>query len=251
MSFGVAGTERQLTNVAAGTADTDAVNVAQLTAEAAARAAADTTLQANIDTEAATRLAADTTLQANIDTEAATRLASDTTLQANIDTEALTRAMADVGLQSNIDTEAATRLSVDNAIIAVNLTQDGRLAVHDTRLNAIDVLNLTQSSQIAALQSLTATHTSQIATLFSVTNLDRRDARRGTAAAIAEVPAPFPSEPGKTSYTFNLANFRGQQAMGLSLAHRFGSDTPFALTAGASYAGGRSTAVRVGVAGEF
>ncbi|MEQ1652954.1 MAG: YadA-like family protein, partial [Hyphomicrobium sp.] len=180
---------------------------------------------------------------------------------------------------AQLNIEAAARASADNAIIAVNtlqtarldandimnttqntrlnaidvlnLTQDGRLTMHDTRLNAIEALNLTQSSQIAALQSLTATHTSQIATLFSVTNFDRRDARRGTAAAIAEVPAPFPSEPGKTSYTFNLANFRGQQAMGLSLAHRFGSDTPFALTAGASYAGGRSTAVRVGVAGEF
>ena len=65
------------------------------------------------------------------------------------------------------------------------------------------------------------------------------------------VAAAMPSEAGKTSYSFNLATFRGEQAVGLSVAHRFATDVPLALTAGASHAGGRNTAVRVGVAGEF
>ena len=44
VSVGAAGSERRVTNVAAGTGATDAVNLTQLNAEAAARMAADTTL---------------------------------------------------------------------------------------------------------------------------------------------------------------------------------------------------------------
>ena len=49
----------------------------------------------------------------------------------------------------------------------------------------------------------------------------------------------------------NLATFRGEAAVGLSLSHRLNLDTPLAVTFGFSQAGGKNTAVRVGVAGEF
>ena len=101
------------------------------------------------------------------------------------------------------------------------------------------------------LQALAATHTAQIGDLYAITDRDRRDAQRGTATAVALVPAPMPSEPGKTSYTFNLATFRGEQALGASVAHRFTTENPFAFTVGVSHAGSKNTAVRVGVAGEF
>ena len=87
--------------------------------------------------------------------------------------------------------------------------------------------------------------------LFAITDADRRDARRGTAAAMAIGQAPMPSTPGKTSYLFNVATFPGQTATGASFAHRFGSALPFAVTFGISYAGGKNTGAKVGIAGEF
>lgn len=48
----------------------------------------------------------------------------------------------------------------------------------------------------------------------------RRESRAGVAAAVAIGYAPMPSAPGRTSYVFNLANFRGQQAVGGSIMHR-------------------------------
>jgi autotransporter adhesin len=80
-------------------------------------------------------------------------------------------------------------------------------------------------------------------------NSNRREARRGIAAAVALAPAP--SGPGRTSYAANTAVYRGEVAVSASVAHRFNTDRPFALTAGISYSGGKDTAARVGVAGEF
>lgn len=79
---------------------------------------------------------------------------------------------------------------------------------------------------------------------------DRRDARAGVAAAAALGYAPMPSEPGRTSCVLNGALFRGEQGIGGSMAHRFGGEAPFAVTAGFAYAGNKNNIVRVGVAGE-
>ena len=81
--------------------------------------------------------------------------------------------------------------------------------------------------------------------------IDRRDARAGTAAAAALGQAPMPSEAGRTSYVLNGALFRGEQALGGAIAHRFDTSLPLAVTAGFAAAGNRNTLVRVGVAGEF
>jgi hypothetical protein len=153
--------------------------------------------------------------------------------------------------------------------LAQNSAQDGRItaaedvnAAHGTQIAAIQSVNATQDSRltsletmtlsaIPALQALTATHSAQIDDLYAITDRDRREAQRGTAVAVALTAAPMPSEPGKTSYTFNLATFRGEQAVGASIAHRFDTGAPLALTAGVSHAAGRNTTVRVGVAGEF
>ena len=172
--------------------------------------------------------------------------------------QANTVSVGDIGRERRIVNVSAGTAGTD----AVNLAQlnvvaavaNGAVAVNtaqNIRLDAIDLLNVTQNNRLSAIEALNMTQTSQISSLFTITDIDRRDARRGTAAAIAEVPAHFPSEPGRTSYTFNLANFRGEQAVGIALAHRFAGDTPIALTAGASHSGGRSTSIRVGVAGEF
>ena len=67
---------------------------------------------------------------------------------------------------------------------------------------------------------------------------------------MAMVPAPMPSAPGKTSCTFNLAEFHSQGAGSFSMAHRLNTDVPLALSAGVAYSAD-SASVRVGVAGEF
>lgn len=111
---------------------------------------------------------------------------------------------------------------------------------------------------IAALQAASGAQALQIealqqgqAQLFDLVNLNRREARRGIAAAVALSAAPFPSAPGRTSYTANTAIYRGEVAFSASVAHRLDVGSPFAVTAGVSHSGGRDTAARVGVAGEF
>lgn len=79
----------------------------------------------------------------------------------------------------------------------------------------------------------------------------RKEARRGIAAAVSLSPAPFPSAPGRTSYTANTAVYRGEAAFSASIAHRLDLASLFAVTGGLGFAGGRDIAVRVGVAGEF
>ena len=59
----------------------------------------------------------------------------------------------------------------------------------------------------------------------------------------------FPSEPGKTSYASNVAVHRGEVGFSAGLMHRFDGD--FAITAGATYAGGDSATFKAGIAGEF
>ena len=59
----------------------------------------------------------------------------------------------------------------------------------------------------------------------------------------------FPSADGKTSYASNVAYYRGEVGFSAGLMHRF--DGAFAVTAGASFGGGKNTAVKAGVAGEF
>ena len=86
-------------------------------------------------------------------------------------------------------------------------------------------------------------------TLFDLTGTIDRDAQRGIASIAAQANPHFPSEAGKTSYASNVATYRGEIGVSAGLMHRFEGD--FAITAGVTYAGGNSTAVRAGIAGEF
>lgn len=91
----------------------------------------------------------------------------------------------------------------------------------------------------------------QVDQLFDLAALDRSEMRRGIAATAAMADPHFPSGPGRTSYASNVAMFRGEVGVSAGLMHRIEGDTPFAITAGASYGGGSNTAVRAGIAGEF
>jgi trimeric autotransporter adhesin len=125
-------------------------------------------------------------------------------------------------------------------------------------ISALQVTQAIQGSAITALQMgfgnvngrLTSLESGQMA-LFDLANVNRDRADRGIAAAVAISDAPFPSAPGKTSYTGNAAMYRGKAAFSVSAAHRMDTDNPFAVTAAISFAGKGNTAARVGVAGEF
>jgi len=107
------------------------------------------------------------------------------------------------------------------------------------------------TGRATALEAAQSALSTRVDDLFDLSRLDRRDARKGIAAAVAIGTAPMPSAPGRTSYVFNVATFRGEQALGGSLMHRIGGENAFAVSAGFSLAGKRNNAARVGVAGEF
>ena len=95
-----------------------------------------------------------------------------------------------------------------------------------------------------------ARHASLVALGTSVEEL-RRDNQQGIAAGLAMGSAPMPSAPGRTTYSFNLSTFRGEQAIGGSVMHRLQTDSPVAVSVGISYAGQQNNGARIGIAGEF
>ena len=170
-------------------------------------------------------------------------------------TPALANAATAQGTANAALTSAAAAQSTANAAVAQNNIQD-------TQIAAIQVLNTTQNARltaletlslgaIPALQALTNTHSAQISELFALTDRDRRQARRGTATALALTAAAMPSTPGGVGYALNVSNYRSEQAIGLSVAIRTNGDKPFAVTGGVSFAGSKDIGARVGVAGEF
>lgn len=143
-------------------------------------------------------------------------------------------------------------------IAASTAAQSGLLGVATVDASGTLGRDTSLFGNVAALQSASgAMQTAigalggQVGTLFDLRELDRRDFKKGVAAAVAMGQAPFPSAPGATSYVFNGAVFRGEPAVGGSLMHRVDSDTPIAVGIGFSFAGKKNNAFRAGVAGEF
>jgi len=79
----------------------------------------------------------------------------------------------------------------------------------------------------------------------------RREARQGIAAAMAMTAAAMPSRPGKTSWSGNTATYKGEWAASFAVAHRLDVAIPVAINAGVSLAGNSFGGARVGVSGEF
>ncbi len=106
-------------------------------------------------------------------------------------------------------------------------------------------------TQFDGLQSQFDGLQGRVSTLFDLAATDRKDSRQGVAAVAALANPAMPSEPGRTSYAANVATYRGEFGVSAGLMHRFDTSDPFAITAGVSYAGGKNTVAKVGVAGEF
>jgi trimeric autotransporter adhesin len=219
VSIGAVGSERRIVNLAAGTlsaTSTDAVNGSQLFAtnqNVAANTAAIGTLQTGLTTETAARITADTTLQTNIDAEAASRAAADTALQ--------------------------------SSLTATNTT----VATHTTQINTLNTNVSTLQTAVTGINTSIAGLETDVGTLFDLRRRDRREARRGTAAAVAMSEAPMPARDGGMSYSLHGATYRGQYAVGGSLKYRV--NPAIALDVGLSHAGHKDTAARVGISGEF
>lgn len=120
----------------------------------------------------------------------------------------------------------------------------GRDTTLFSRITSLEVAGTTQAGAIGVL-------TDRVSELFDLRDEDRTDMRKAVAAATAMGHAPFPSEPGRTSYVLNGAVFRGEAAVGGSLMHRLKTERPFAIGVGFSFAGEKNNAFRAGVAGEF
>ena len=200
--------------VAAGVADTDAVNVAQLVAATSGVTTDITALE--------TTTATHTTQIAGLETTTATHTTQIAAVEA-------------------VNTVQSGQIS---AIQAVNTTQS-------SQITAIQALNTTQAGQISALEAASASVAGDIDTLFDLRSLDRRDMKQGVASAMAMASAPMPSQPGRIAYAFNGAMFRGEYALGGSLTYRLPTRSPMAVNVGFSYAGNKNNGARVGVAGEF
>nr|WP_249171848.1 YadA-like family protein [Erythrobacter sp. JK5] len=114
---------------------------------------------------------------------------------------------------------------------------------------SINALAAVSDAQFDALAGRVTTLEGQIEGAFDLANTIDRDAQRGIASIAAQANPHFPSAAGKTSYASNVATYRGEVGFSLGLMHRLEGD--FAITAGVSHAGGNSTAVRAGIAGEF
>jgi hypothetical protein len=106
-------------------------------------------------------------------------------------------------------------------------------------------------NSVSALQGQVAGVQGQVASLNNFVSAANVDSRRGIAAAVAIGNAAMPSAPGRTSYDFNLATFRGHQALGLSLKHRFDTAQPLAVSVGFAAGGKNNNVAKVGLSGEF
>jgi len=80
---------------------------------------------------------------------------------------------------------------------------------------------------------------------------NRREMRRGVAAAMAMSSAPTPSAPGKTTWATNVAQYHGEFATSFAVAHMLDTEYPVTMNAALSFSPGEGPGVRVGLAGEF
>jgi trimeric autotransporter adhesin len=61
----------------------------------------------------------------------------------------------------------------------------------------------------------------------------------------------MPSAPGRTTWAGNTSLFNGAVGLGGSVAHRFDTTIPLAITAGYAYGGNKTHVARAGLEGEF
>ena len=211
VSVGAAGKERQITNVAAGTLGTDAVNLDQLNiVDGHAQDAAFAAFLAQ--TSANTALAQNVLQDSRITAAEAVNTAQGVTLATHT-TQIST-------LQGQVNTQATTI----SAIQALDAQQNGRLT-------SLEAVQLSLAGRVGSLES-------QVVTNYASAN-------GGIAAAMALGGTVMPAD-AKFALSFNLSTYRGEQGFSISAVVR-ASDHVYVQggIAGSSVKG--STGGRVGV----
>ena len=166
-------------------------------------------------------------------------------------------ALGGAGSSVRIGDIDASTLAQEGEVDVVTIDQNGTLgrqqaasaaSVANIRVS-MNTLSAVTDAQFTALESRLLGLEGQVSTFFDLTDSIDRDAQRGIASIAAQANPHFPSAAGKTSYASNVAVYRGEVGVSAGLMHRFDGD--LAITAGVTYAGGNSTSIRAGIAGEF
>ena len=148
---------------------------------------------------------------------------------------------------AGVDATDAVNVGQLNAVSGDVSAVQTTVASHTTQITALEAADSALDTRVSALEIATG----QIDSLFDLRSRDRRDMKKGVAAAMSMVQAPMPSGPGRISYALNGATFRGEYAVGASLNYRLNTEAPMMVSVGASFAGNKNNGFRVGVAGEF
>jgi hypothetical protein len=156
--------------------------------------------------------------------------------------------IADITASTAAQNDQVKAVTIDSKGVLGTTTMATAASVQNVRV-AMDHIAAVSDQQFALLAGRVSTLEGQVSNLFDLTSTIDQDAQRGIAAVAAAAHPHFPSQPGKTSYASNVAVYRGEVGFSAGLMHRFAADV--AITAGVSYAGRNSAAVRAGVAGEF
>lgn len=131
-----------------------------------------------------------------------------------------------------------------------------------TASNTYTLPGISSAASRAAQSGPTKLVTSDAAGNLATTDVDlnkiqnavvsnRREMRRGVAAAMAMSSAPTPSAPGKTTWATNVAQYHGEFATSFAVAHMLDTEYPVTMNAALSFSPGEGPGVRLGLAGEF
>ncbi|WP_377842831.1 hypothetical protein [Bosea sp. UC22_33] len=284
LSIGSAGNERQITHVAGGTQDTDAVNLRQLRSVANSAASAlgggagfdaggsftgpSYALRGGIYTTVGAALTA-------LDQQSgviAGNNSSGFALASAAGRDAMAAgygARADGARATAIGTQAQASGEESVAIGAGAVAARPRQVAIGTAASTYSLPGLTSGASRAAQSGPTQVVTTDAAGNLAALPIDlagldqridgvaayaregRREARQGIAAAMAMTAAAMPSRPGKTSWSGNTATYKGEWAAGFAMAHRLDMAIPVAINAGISLTGNSFGGARMGLSGEF
>ncbi len=260
---GLDATGDKITNLANGTAATDAANLGQVNA-------GDATLQTNINNEATTRAAADATLTTNLANEVTARTNADTTLTTNLANEVTARTAADTAIRGEFaaaDTvERNARTAADTAIRGEFTTADTALGVRiDSEISARIAGDNTVRTEFAAADTVIRTQFAAADTAirneFAAADTTERNARiagddrlqsnidentRGIAMVAAMTNTTV--DIGKThGVDFNMAQFQSETGFAFGYANRINENVQV-HTSVASTTDFDESVVRLGVA---
>lgn len=284
LSVGSAGNERQITHVAGGTQDTDAVNLRQLRAVADSAASAfgggagfdagggftgpNYALRGGIYTTVGAALTAldqqngviagnNTGGYALASAAGSDAMAAGYGARADgarataIGTQALANGEESVAIGAGAVASRPRQVAIGTAASTYSLPGLTSVASRAAQGGPTQVVTTDAAGNLAALPIDLAGLDQRIDGVAAYAREGRREARQGIAAAMAMTAAAMPSRPGKTSWSGNTATYKGEWAAGFAVAHRLDVAIPIAINAGASLSGNSFAGARVGVSGEF